>query len=304
MLHGGKANGRRSSTAAAPRGSARPRWPAPSVPPPRRPGAAVWLLRYRHRGWNGGAGPVEDARWALAQVREEIGEVPIVLLGHSMGARTSVHVADDPQVRGVVALAPWFPPGEPVAALAGQDARRRTRQPRPHHLRAGDARLRRAGARLAGADASYVDMGRVGHYLLRRAAAWNDLALSRSLAAPCRTRLDRDLRNETVSFYGVKRNGFVPTPGVLPTMVPETAVSARPRVEGDREQEILDATLDGARRDRLRPAHHGRRRRPRPRRPRPPSTAAGAPSRSSSSTRSAPTRSTRPPPTPAPCAAT
>jgi pimeloyl-ACP methyl ester carboxylesterase len=143
-------------------------------------GAAVWLLRYRHRGWNGGAGPVADARWALDRVRAELGALPVVLLGHSMGARTSVHVADDPQVRGVVALAPWFPGGEPVAPLAG----RRLVAAHGSRDRITSARATRAyveRARHAGADASFVDMGQVGHYLLRRVGAWNHLALSRSL---------------------------------------------------------------------------------------------------------------------------
>ncbi|MGH3345859.1 MAG: alpha/beta hydrolase, partial [Nocardioides sp.] len=44
-------------------------------------GAAVFLLRYRHRGWNGGAGPVADARWALDRVREDLGQLPVALLG-------------------------------------------------------------------------------------------------------------------------------------------------------------------------------------------------------------------------------
>jgi predicted esterase len=143
-------------------------------------GVAVWLLRYRHRGWNGGAGPVADARWALDRVRAELGELPVALLGHSMGARTAVHVADDPQVRGVVALAPWFPGGEPVAALAG----RRLVAAHGSRDRITSARATRAyveRARRAGADASFVDMGPVGHYLLRRVGAWNDLALTRSL---------------------------------------------------------------------------------------------------------------------------
>lgn len=143
-------------------------------------GAAVWLLRYRRRGWNGGSGPVEDARWALAQVREQVGDLPVVLLGHSMGARTAVHVADDAQVRGVVALAPWLPDGEPVGALADRTlvaahgSRDRITSPR-----ATRAYVERA--RAAGAAASFVDMGRAGHYMLRRAAAWNDLAVTESL---------------------------------------------------------------------------------------------------------------------------
>ena len=141
-----------------------------------RAGAAVWLLRYRRRGWNGGAGPVADARWALARARERLPGVPVALLGHSMGARTAVHVADDEAVTGVVALAPWFPDGEPVAALAG----RRLVAAHGSSDRITSARATRAyvaRARVAGADATYVDMGRVGHYMLRRTADWNRAAL-------------------------------------------------------------------------------------------------------------------------------
>ncbi len=78
-------------------------------------GVAVWSVRYRYRGWNGSAAsPVADARAALDGVRRTHGQVPVVLLGHSMGARTALRVADDPLVRGVTALAPWLPDGEPV----------------------------------------------------------------------------------------------------------------------------------------------------------------------------------------------
>jgi dienelactone hydrolase len=143
-------------------------------------GASTWLLRYRVRGWNGGA-PVADARWALAEVRRRLGDVPVVLLGHSMGGRTAVHVADEPGVVGVVALAPWWPRDEPVSALAG----------RALHAAHGSAdRITSARAtarfveraRAAGAEASFTDMGRVGHYMFRRVGAWNDFARERSLA--------------------------------------------------------------------------------------------------------------------------
>ena len=76
-------------------------------------GVGVWLLRYRERGWNGGADRVDDARWALDQLRATHGNVPVVLLGHSMGARVAVHVADDPSVVGVVGLAPWWSAEDP-----------------------------------------------------------------------------------------------------------------------------------------------------------------------------------------------
>jgi dienelactone hydrolase len=81
---------------------------------------AVASIGYRYRGWNGEhASPVPDARWGLEQIRERYGDVAIVLVGHSMGGRTALRIADDSSVRAVLALAPWLPDGEPVAAPAG-----------------------------------------------------------------------------------------------------------------------------------------------------------------------------------------
>ncbi len=145
-------------------------------------GVSTWLLRFSHRGWNGGAARIADARGALRGVRHELGDVPIVLLGHSMGARTAVHVADDPHVRGVVALAPWFPPGEPVAALTGRQlyAAHGSRD-RITSARATAAYVARAAE--VTTHAEFHDMGPVGHYLLRDREAWNAYALQASLRA-------------------------------------------------------------------------------------------------------------------------
>jgi len=78
-------------------------------------GLAVWMVRYRYRGWNGEQmSPVADTRWALEEVRRRHGDVPVVLVGHSMGGRTAMRAADDASVRAVVGLAPWLPDGEPV----------------------------------------------------------------------------------------------------------------------------------------------------------------------------------------------
>ncbi|MEU3401017.1 alpha/beta fold hydrolase [Streptomyces filamentosus] len=86
---------------------------------PRHADILIGYVRYRVRGWNAErADPVHDTRRALAELADVAGSVPVVLLGHSMGARAALRAADDPHVRGVVALAPWCPPGEPVAHLA------------------------------------------------------------------------------------------------------------------------------------------------------------------------------------------
>ncbi|MDO7869097.1 alpha/beta hydrolase [Nocardioides jiangxiensis] len=139
-------------------------------------GVAVWLLRFRVRGWNDPArpSPLADARWALETVRREL-DLPVALLGHSMGARTAVHVADDPSVRGVVGLAPWLPQGEPVAAL------------RDRHLVVGHGRRDRITSfaqsrayversRTVARSAEFHDLGDAGHYLLRASGRWNAFA--------------------------------------------------------------------------------------------------------------------------------
>ncbi len=142
-------------------------------------GASSWLLRYRERGWNGGA-PVADARRALDEARAELGDLPVVLLGHSMGARTAAYVADDPSVVGVVGLAPWWQPDDPVAALAGRRvAAAHGRTDKITSARATRAFLGRA-ARVA-TDTEFHDMGRTGHYMLRRVTAWNEFARTRCL---------------------------------------------------------------------------------------------------------------------------
>lgn len=177
LLHGGKPHGRDevgARSASWRRMAALQRGVTPRL---HEAGAATWLVRYRERGWNGtGASATEDARWALAEVRDELGEVPVVLLGHSMGARTAVHVADDPSVVGVVALAPWWDRSDPVSALTGR------------HLRAAHGRADRITsarmtrdyvrrARPVAASTGFEDMGRVGHYMLRRVARWEDVAV-------------------------------------------------------------------------------------------------------------------------------
>ncbi len=138
-------------------------------------GISVWLLRNRYRGWNApDLDPVQDARWALARIREQHGDVPVVLVGHSMGGRVALRVGGDRGVVAVVGLAPWCEEGEPVEQLAGRavliahgDLDRMT-DPRLSH------RLARRAKAATDRVARFEVVGE-RHAMLRRAAVWTRL---------------------------------------------------------------------------------------------------------------------------------
>ncbi|ALO98705.1 hypothetical protein SHL15_7708 [Streptomyces hygroscopicus subsp. limoneus] len=130
-------------------------------------------VRYRLRGWNGErADPVRDTQRALELLAEAAGPVPVVLVGHSMGARAALRAAGFPQVRAVLALAPWYPPGEPVRQLRGRRIavlhgdRDRVTSPAD----SADF-VRRARAVADGADLALVAEG--DHAMIRRASVWH-----------------------------------------------------------------------------------------------------------------------------------
>ncbi|MCP2341193.1 alpha/beta hydrolase family protein [Actinomadura rupiterrae] len=139
----------------------------------RRHGLAVWSLGYRYRGWNGEeASPVPDARWALDRLRKAHPDVPVALIGHSMGARTSLRVADDPQVTAVAALAPWVPRDEPVDQLAGRHilimhGTEDATTPYRASVRYADRIRPIAGS------VDFVPVPDEGHAMLRRPALWH-----------------------------------------------------------------------------------------------------------------------------------
>ncbi|MGY2080555.1 alpha/beta hydrolase [Modestobacter sp. SYSU DS0657] len=139
-------------------------------------GIGTALLRYRVAGWNGeAADALQDVRWAIGQLREEHGtDVPIVLVGHSMGGRAVLRAGGEPAVTAVCALAPWTPPGEPVMHLREQTvviAHGSGDRWVPARLSADFAvRARRAGARVA----RFTVPG--GHAMIRRAQRWHALA--------------------------------------------------------------------------------------------------------------------------------
>ncbi|MGY1770005.1 alpha/beta hydrolase [Blastococcus sp. SYSU D00813] len=138
-------------------------------------GLDTYLLRYRVAGWNGvAADAFADVRWALARIRDEHGDdVPVVLVGHSMGGRAVLRAGGEPGVAAVCALAPWTPPGEPVAHLRGRTAvllHGRGDRWVPARLSADFAvRAQRAGARIA----RFTVAG--GHSMVRRSGLWHAL---------------------------------------------------------------------------------------------------------------------------------
>ncbi|MFF7295802.1 alpha/beta fold hydrolase [Streptomyces sp. NPDC008265] len=152
-------------------------------------GVLVARVRYRHRGWNGPhAHPVADVHRALDELRALTGPVPVVLVGHSLGGRAALRAAGDPQVLGVVALAPWCPPGDPTEHLRGRTVvalhDEADRVTRAADTWACLTRAHAAGARVVG-----IRMPAGGHAMIRRAGLWHRITAGATAAllgtAPC-----------------------------------------------------------------------------------------------------------------------
>ena len=151
---------------------------------------AVASLRYAVRGWNGAEqSPLGDTRRALDEIEAKYPGVPIGLLGHSMGGRVALHLADDERVPAIVALAPW---------VEGQD---RPRSHRGLHVlfmhgsmdRMTSPQASRAMATAMaklGADVSYESVKGDSHAMLRQASRWHREAaaflVGHLIDQPCR----------------------------------------------------------------------------------------------------------------------
>lgn len=146
-----------------------------------RQGVATWMLRYRMRGWNGDeASPISDAQWALGEIEQRHGPVPVVLVGHSMGGRVVLRVAGHPQVIGVVALAPWVDDGDPVAQLDGR--RVLVLHGTADRWTSPAGSLRFCERLLAGGvDVRRYELPRLGHFMLRRLPVWHRLTVTTAL---------------------------------------------------------------------------------------------------------------------------
>jgi alpha-beta hydrolase superfamily lysophospholipase len=137
-------------------------------------GVAITTMRYRSRGWNEPhAHPVEDVRWALSLLSERHPGVPVVLVGHSMGGRSALRAAGHPNVRGVVGLAPWLPPGEPIDQLAGRDVAI-MHGDRDRTTRAVDSLAFVARARAVARSVAFEVVNGGGHAMVRHAGRWHE----------------------------------------------------------------------------------------------------------------------------------
>ncbi len=83
---------------------------------PRFPGLAFLEVKYRIRSWRRLDDCVDDARAGLDQA----GDVPVAIVGFSMGGAVAARVAADPRVRSVIGICPWLPPQLDVSPLAGR----------------------------------------------------------------------------------------------------------------------------------------------------------------------------------------
>jgi dienelactone hydrolase len=104
-----------------------------------------------------------------------------------MGGRAALRAASAPRVRGVVALAPWCPAGEPVAHLRDKEVAvlhgDRDRVTDPRSSLAFVQRARAAGAR-----ATFVGMADGDHAMLRHSGDWHRAVGASTLAILSRRR--------------------------------------------------------------------------------------------------------------------
>lgn len=144
----------------------------------RRGGRRIGVLRVKNAvfGWNGDKrSPIAGIREVLDRVRAQRPGVPIVLLGHSMGGRVALNLIEEPDVAGVVALAPWVVESDGVHGRPGQRALvmhgLRDRITSPVLAERLVERLRGRGV-----EATWLAVPGGGHAMLRHSRLWHRTA--------------------------------------------------------------------------------------------------------------------------------
>ena len=142
---------------------------------------AVYRLLNSARGWDARHTPLRDAQWALEQIAQRLGaDLPVCLVGHSLGGRAALLSAGRPQVRSAVALAPWVYPTDVADGLTDQrllivhGTRDRIASP------ARSAALARALAERVSVDYVSVEGGK--HAMLRHHRRFDGLAADFAVA--------------------------------------------------------------------------------------------------------------------------
>ena len=137
---------------------------------------AVFRLLNSRRGWDPSHSPVQDVAWALRQLRQRFGNnLPVCLIGHSLGGRAALLSVRADGVRSVVALAPWVYPDD----ADGLDASGRRvlfvhgDQDRVAKLSSATAV---AGVMVRTADVGFVTINGAKHAMLRHGGEFEGLA--------------------------------------------------------------------------------------------------------------------------------
>lgn len=135
---------------------------------------AVARLRFGVRGWNGAERtPVADACWALGEIRERYAGRPIAVIGHSMGGRVALHIADEKDVDLLVGLATWVEPSDPLPTNGLRSVF--IHSDRDHITSIAGPRRAVERLRGEGKDASLIRVAESDHAMLRRAGTWTGL---------------------------------------------------------------------------------------------------------------------------------
>lgn len=134
---------------------------------------AVLRLLNSSRGWDTHRTPVDDVEWALDQVRADLPDLPVALVGHSLGGRAALLAGDREGVRTVVALNPYVFPGD-APDLRGRRVLfvhgDRDRIARPENAAAVARRL------MTTTDAGFVTVTGGKHAMLRHARTFERVA--------------------------------------------------------------------------------------------------------------------------------
>ncbi|MDN5726976.1 MAG: hypothetical protein L0G99_13760 [Propionibacteriales bacterium] len=128
------------------------------------------------RGWNDPELPaLDDARRTVGAIRRRWPDVPLLLIGYSLGGRVIGRIADEAGAAGAVALAPWWPDPVDGSGLAGvptviiQGSADAVTPPSDSRAVAG--RLHAAGTPVV----RYLITG-AGHLMVLRRPTWQRLA--------------------------------------------------------------------------------------------------------------------------------